>query len=198
MAAGQGAKGPAMLPSEVRRAVSAAESIVSELGLAVDDAVLVSNSNKLTLRLLPCDVLARVAPKTHQDALFEIDLARRLAAWGSPVAHLDPRVGPLVYEQDDFAITLWTYYQVSDRKIQPADYANALGQLHAGMRHIDVVVPSFMDRVDQAQQLVASADHTPALIDADRETLSLALHNLKQVTSKRGRTEQLVHGEPHP
>ena len=45
-----------------RRAVAAARSIASALGLTVDDATVLHDSNKLALRLLPCDVVARVAP----------------------------------------------------------------------------------------------------------------------------------------
>ena len=51
-----------MQASEVPRAVAAAMSIASSLDLTVDDAIVLHNSNKLTLRVLPCDVLARVAP----------------------------------------------------------------------------------------------------------------------------------------
>jgi hypothetical protein len=61
-------------------------SIASSLGLTADEAILLHDSNKLTLRLLPCDVLARVAPAAQQVAQFEIELARRLAESGSPVA----------------------------------------------------------------------------------------------------------------
>ena len=46
---------------EVERAVTVATELGAELGLAVDEAKVVCNSNKLALRLLPCDVFARVA-----------------------------------------------------------------------------------------------------------------------------------------
>ena len=85
-------------------------SIASALGLTVDDAVVLQNSNKLTVRLLPGDVIARVAPIAHQVARFEIEIAQRLAESGSPVAVPDPRTGLRVYERDGFAVTLWTYY----------------------------------------------------------------------------------------
>ena len=98
-----------MQASEVPRAVAAAMSTASSLDLTVDDAILVHDSNKLTLRLLPCDVLARVAPAAHQVAQFEIELAQRLAGSESPVAALEPRVEPRVYERDGFVVTLWTY-----------------------------------------------------------------------------------------
>jgi aminoglycoside phosphotransferase (APT) family kinase protein len=188
-----------MQVSEVPRAVAAARSTASSLGLTVDDAIVLHDSNKLTLRLLPCDVLARVAPVADQVAQFEIELAQRLAESESPVAALEPRVEPRVYERDGFVVTLWTYYDpATPREVAPADYANALGRLHAGMRKLDVPTPHFMDRVEQAQRLVASRDRTPALADADRELLGDTLRSLRRVIAERGAAEQLLHGEPHP
>jgi len=188
-----------MRASDVRRAVAAAMSTASALDLAVDDAIVVHNSNKLTVRLLPCDVLARVAPVAHQVAQFEVELAELLAETESPVAALEPRVEPLVYERDGFVVTLWTYYEpVTPREVSSADYANALHQLHAGMRKLDVTTPHFTDRVAQARQLVASRDHTPALADADRELLSNTLGRLSRAIGDCGAAEQLLHGEPHP
>jgi len=174
-------------------------STVSSLGLTVDDAIVLHDSNKLTLRLLPCDVLARVAHVAHQVAQFEIEIAQRLAESESPVAALDPRVEPRVYERDGFVVTLWTYYEpATPREVSPADYANALERLHAGMRKLDVPTPHFTDRIEQAQQLVASRDRTPALVDADRELLGNTLRSLRRVIGERGGAEQVLHGEPHP
>jgi hypothetical protein len=188
-----------MQASEVSRAVAAAMSIASSLDLTVDDAILLQNSNKLALRLLPCDVMARVAPVAHRGAQFEIGLAVRLAEAGCPVAALEPRVEPRGYERDGFEVSLWTYYEPATRReVPPADYASALGRLHAGMRKLDVPTPHFTDRVEQAQQLVASRDHTPALADADRELLGNTLRSLRRAIGEHGAAEQLLHGEPHP
>ncbi|GAA2611828.1 aminoglycoside phosphotransferase [Streptomyces roseoviolaceus] len=188
-----------MQASEVRRAVAAAMSTASALGLTADDAVVLHDSNKLTLRLLPCDVLARVAPVADQVAQFEVELAQRLADAGCPVAALEPRVEPRVHERDGFVITLWTYYEpVTPRAVSPADYAHALERLHAGMRGLDVPTPHFTERIEQAQRLVANRDRTPALADADRELLGGTLRNLRRVLGERGGAEQLLHGEPHP
>jgi hypothetical protein len=188
-----------MQAAEARRAVGAAMSIASSLELPVDDAIVLNDSNKLTLRLLPCDVLARVAPVAQQVALFEIELAQRLAESGSPVAALEPRVEPRVYERDGFVVTLWTYYEpVTPEVVSSADYVHALERLHAGMRKLDVATPHFTDRVESAQQLVASRDHTPALADADRDLLSNTLRRLRRAIDERRPAEQLLHGEPHP
>ncbi|MDG9701533.1 phosphotransferase enzyme family protein [Streptomyces sp. DH37] len=188
-----------MRAPEVSRAVAAAVSTASSLGLAVDDAIVLHDSNRLTLRLLPCDVLARVAPVANQVARFEVELAQRLAGSGCPVAPLEPRVEPRVHERDGFVVTLWTYFEpVTPREVPPADYARALERLHAGMRGVDVPTPHFTDRVEQAQRLVADRDRTPALADADRELLGDTLRSLRRVVGERGGAEQLLHGEPHP
>jgi thiamine kinase-like enzyme len=187
-----------MQASEVPRAVAAAMSTASSLDLIVDDAIVLHDSNRLTVRLLPCDVVAQVAPVAHQVAQLEVELAQRLAESGCPLAALEPRVEPRVYERDGFVVTLWTYYEpVTSREVSPADYATALERLHAGMRKIDIPTPHFTDRVDSAQQLVASRDRTPALADADRELLGDTLRSLRRVIGERG-GEQLLHGEPHP
>lgn len=188
-----------MKASGVQRAVAAATSIAAALDLTVDDAIVLHNSNRLALRMLPCDVLARVAHVGHEVAQFEVDLARRLAETQSPVAALEPRVEPRVYERDGFAVTLWTYYQpVALQEVSPADYADALARLHAGLREIDIPAPRFTDRVAEAQQLVACRDHTPALADDDRAFLSTTLRCLSKAIVERGAPEQLLHGEPHP
>lgn len=188
-----------MQVSETARAIAAAMSIASSLGLAADNAAVLHDSNKLTVRLLPCDVLARVAPVAHQVAQFEVDLALRLAGSGCPVAALEPRVEPRVYERDGFAVTLWTYYEpAAPREISPAGYARALERLHTGMRETDIPAPHFTDRVGEAQLLLASRDRTPALADADRELLAGTLRSLSRAISDRGAAEQLLHGEPHP
>jgi hypothetical protein len=66
------------------------------------------------------------------------------------------------------------------------------------MRKLDVPAPHFTDRVERAQQLVASRDRTPALAGADRELLGNTLRSLRRVIGERGGAEQLLHGEPHP
>jgi thiamine kinase-like enzyme len=187
-----------MRASEVQRAIAAAMSTASSLDLIVNDTIILHDSNTLTLRLLPCDVLARVAPVAHQVAQFEVELAQRLEESGCPVAALEPRVEPRVYARDGFVVTLWTYYEpVTSREVSPANYAHALERLHAGMRTLDVPAPHFTDRVESAQQLVASRDRTPALADADRELLGDTLRSLRRVIGGQA-GEQLLHGEPHP
>jgi aminoglycoside phosphotransferase (APT) family kinase protein len=188
-----------MQPSEMQRALTAAMATASALGLTADEAIVLHNSNRLAVRLLPCDVLVRVAPTAHQAAQFEVELARRLTETSSPVAALEPRAEPRVFGCDGFVVTLWTYYHpVTPRQVAPADYAAALQRLHAGMRKLDISAPHFTDRVGEALQLVESSSLTPELADADRELLIKTLRSRTQAIRGRGTDEQLLHGEPHP
>ena len=82
--------------------------------------------------------------------------------------------------------------------LPPADYAQALERLHAGLRQLDVSTPQFMDRIAATQRDVASRDVTPELADADRALLANTLRDLSQSIVNRRAPEKLLHGEPHP
>ena len=148
-------------------------------------------------RLLPCDVVARVAFAGFEEFQAELEIGRRLAEVEAPVASLEPRVEPCVYERHGFVVSLWTYYEQARQEVSPADYATALERLHAGMAKVDVTVPHFSDRVAEAQQLVASPDRTPELEDSERKLLSSTLRSQRREISERTSGEQLLHGEPH-
>jgi hypothetical protein len=183
--------------AETQRAVTAAATLSSELGLVVSEARIVCNSNKLGLRLLPCDSFARVAPSGQEVFRFEIEIARRLSEDVSPVASLDTRVEPRVYERDGFAFTLWRRYEQPGIDPAALTYANALERLHAGMAQLDVIAPHFSDRVSEAEQLLSSRDRTPRLEHPDRELLLETLRSCDRAIKERSLAEQLLHGEPH-
>lgn len=183
----------------VERAIAATTELARGANLSVDDAVVVHNSNMLAIRLLPCDVLARVAVVGEEVAAFEIELASQLASTNGPVARLDPRVEPRVYDADGFAVTFWTFYEsVTHDGFTPKDYADALRRLHAALRAVTVPTRHFSDRIDDAERLIANRDDTPALADADRELLRRSLEEARTAIDDREAAEQLLHGEPHP
>lgn len=183
--------------SDVTRAIAAATWVAASLDLPASDAIVVHNSNRLALRLTPCDVLARVAHAGHEAAQLEVELAQRLAEVGCPVGALEPRAGPLVYTRDGFTVTLWIYYEPVTPHVSPAGYARALERLHAGMREADVPSPRFTDRIAEAEEVVANQNLSPELADADRVFLGSRLGSLRRAIDDRGAVEQLLHGEPH-
>ena len=149
----------------VSRAVAAATALAQGEGLPVNDAVVIQNSNKLALRLVPCDVFARVAPwgsKSLHSRSSSLSAGRR----GEPGGSAGPsgRAGGL--RTDGFAVTFWTYYEtLGPHRYSPDDYANALERLHAGMRSVEIVAPHFTERVAEAERLVTNRRETPALPD---------------------------------
>ncbi len=189
-----------METSEVQRGIEAARATAYALGLRADEGVVIHNSNRIAVRLTPCDVLARVAPLAHQaGAEFEVEVGRRLAEVDCPAEKPEPRVEPRVYVRDGFAITLWNYYQaIQPQNIAPAAYAQALERYHACTRQIDLTVPHFTDRIAEAQRLVGDRALTPELDDTGRKLLGNTLRGLRRAIIDRGAPEQLLHGEPHP
>jgi Ser/Thr protein kinase RdoA (MazF antagonist) len=181
--------------------VDAAVSSASALDFRVDDAVVLHDSNRLAVRLLPCDLLARVAPsvrRNHEGAAFEVEMAQQLEEADCPIAVLEPRVEPRVHVRDGFAITYWTYYEpLPAADTTSAEYAGTLERLHTAMRQLDPPAPHFTDRVEEAQSIVRDRSQSPELIDADRELLAHSLRSLRRAVVDRGADEQLLHGEPH-
>jgi len=182
---------------DLARAIDAARATAVSLGLRVDDVTVLHSSNKLALRLEPCGVMARVAPVGQEVAQLEVDLARRLARAGAPVAALEPRVDPRVRVRDGFAVTLWVDYAPTAPVVAPGPYARALERLHAAMRDVDSTVPRFTDRIAEAERVVAVPELSPELPDDERAFLGGRLRWLHDEVSGTGR-EQLLHGEPHP
>ncbi|MET1004784.1 MAG: aminoglycoside phosphotransferase family protein [Propionibacteriaceae bacterium] len=183
---------------DLTRAISAAIAVAVSLDLPTDNATVLHNSNKLALRLTPCDVLARVSQGEQAAAQLEVERAQRLARAGCPVGVVEPSVAPVVYLRDGFAVTLWTYYRPTAPRVPPADYAHALRQLHSGMRTVEMASPRYTDRISEAQQVADDPDLSPELGDADRVLLATTLRELRRTIEGHGAKEQLLHGEPHP
>jgi Phosphotransferase enzyme family len=191
-----------MKASDIPRALEAALATASAAGLGADHASVIHDSVRIAVRVLPSDVLARVAydsgPGGGQAAAeFEVEVARRLAEAGSPVGTLDPRVEPRVHLQDGFSVTFWTYYESARTGIAPPAYALALWRLHATMRLVEMKAPHFTDRVAEARSLLEDPFRTPDLRGPDRRLLSDTLE-ISTSIARRNFGEQLLHGEPHP
>jgi hypothetical protein len=182
----------------VARATAAASSLAEAVNLQVNEAVVIQNSNTLALHLLPCDTFARTALVGQEIAAFEVRVAKSLAAVTAPIASLDPRVEPHVYERDGFAVTFWSYYRSVTDLDSPDEYADALNRLHAAMRSIEIEAPHFTERIAAAERLLTHSHETPALADDDRLLLLDTLHTAGQAIRRHVNVDQLLHGEPHP
>lgn len=187
--------------TQTQLAIAAALASAVSQGLDATDAVVLNDSNRLVLRLMPCDVVARVASLAHHtgSAELEVEVARRLAQTDSPVAGLEPSVDPRLDVRDGFVVSLWKHYATAQpHNLSPTAYSDALRRLHAGLREIDIAAPHLLDRVRETHDFVADRGITPELRDEDRELLKRTLVDLGDAIIGRGVAEQLLHGEPHP
>jgi len=179
--------------------VPTALALLTALDLPADEATVLHASNTLTLRVLPCDVVARIAPHDRAEELaIELERAEALQAVGAPVGPPDPRLAPSVHVRGEHAITLWEHLPVRDRTaLPPTELAAALAALHAGMRALDVPVAPLADRVGHALDLLQDPARTPALAREDRTLLQGTLARLADRAATSG-PQQILHGEPHP
>lgn len=191
-----------MEAAEAERAVAAATAVVAGLGLRVGAAHVLNDSNRLVVRLLPCDVVARVTPPGHfASAAREVELARRLGATTSPIVRLHPAVEPRLHVHDDHEVSLWSHAEPVPSHLAPAAYGEALGRLHAGLRTSDLATaPHVLDRAESTRRDAADRHHvTPDLTDEDRDLLLRTLDATGRAIGEQDVTvvEQLLHGEPH-
>lgn len=187
-----------MQASQIQRAVAAARSTACDLGYQVNDAIVIHNSDRIAVRLTPCDLLVRIAPEAWADDFqFEAEVARRLAATDSPVGVLAPRAEPRVYVRDTFAFTFWTYYEPVG-EIAADEYADALIRIHAGLRQIELAAPHISVRIAGWAEEVDNHEQTPDLPAPHRERLRNTFQRVQNTISQWETTDQLLHGEPHP
>lgn len=133
---------------------------VSSLDLTVNDAIVLNDSNRLVVRLTPCDIVEpRVEPRVLAHDGFKITI------W----AYLEP---------------------VHPAMPPPAEYTRALRRLRAGLQQLAVTTPHVMDRIAATQRDVASRDVTPELADEDRALLANTLRDLSQAIILRRRFDR--------
>lgn len=187
-----------MLPADAARARLAVTAVVRELGLEVHEVHDLNDSNRLTVHLQPCDLVARIEPVERSSAAAELERAAALVAAGAPVGAPDPRVPAEVQVRDGLEITLWVPHPPrTDRRLPPAEYAAVLVALHAAMRIADLSAPPLQDRVEAALCLVRDPSRTPRLTPEDRAFLRGTLERSGALVGGHP-AAQLLHGEPHP
>lgn len=173
-----------------------ATAAARDIGLAVDAVAVLFDSNALTLRLRPADVVARILPVSSVEvAASEVALATAVAAVGAPVAAL---ADATPHVRDGFVVTYWEHLAAVGEPT-PAGVAAALVELHAGLRAVDLPIDPFtVTRVDAALSIVTDPARSPELAPADRSLLESTLTSVTQAVLDRGGPEQPLHGEPHP
>ncbi len=172
--------------------------LLAAQGVVAGDTVVLHDSNKLTLRVLPLDLVARVAHTGREVASLEVEVARRLVGAGAPVAPLPAEVDAGPHLVDGFTVTFWTHLTETPQRAAPREVARAIGELHRELRTIEVTTPHMLDRVAEAEAIVADPLVSPELVERDRQLLAETFADGRRRLAAIGGAEQLLHGEPHP
>lgn len=187
--------------SIVPAAIAASRRVAERHGLSVERTIVLQDSNRLTVRLAPCDVVVRIAPRSRRAAAArEVTVADALAPTGAPVAPLDARFEPHVHDEDDFVLTFWAYCPPDPTATLGAgEYADALASLHDGMRSAGPVtgLGHCLDRVAEALALVDDDANVSPISATERNLVRSTLRDGGSVVAESP-SEQLLHGEPHP
>lgn len=176
-------------------ALLAAVRVATNLGIGVNDPVVLSDSNNLVLWLRPAPIVAKVGSGHHRRLGLELSVARHLAAFGAPIVAPAPGLPCELHREGTIEVTLWTHQPHTKRVPDPNEIAEALRHVHAAMLAYPAPLPSFSEELDSVAEVLADSERSRSLSDIDRATLRRALSDL------RGRLDTSepvpLHGSPH-
>jgi hypothetical protein len=185
-----------------RLAVEAAVAVADALGVVVERAVVLKDSNNTIVHLVPAPLVAKVGTSHFREAQRE-SLERELAV----AAYLAERKAPVIAPARDVApgphcygkltVALWEYAEAAGgAALDPNEVAASLRGVHQALSDFPGALPSFSVELEDARRLLRP-DRSPALTAADRSFLLSVLDELQVALPPLLTTTRPVHGSPH-
>jgi Ser/Thr protein kinase RdoA (MazF antagonist) len=171
--------------------LAAAVAAGRDLGLRVDDPVVLADGASLLVHLRPEPVVARVS--------LVLDRGRGALADGLRFARAAvDRGGPVVvpadddvHERDGVLITFWRHVEHRRAEVQDAPAVGAaLRALHAAVAEAELDLPRF-DRLDEVEAVARGLDHP------DVELMLRAIAVARERLAALDLVEQPLHGDSH-
>ncbi len=187
------------------RAAQAAARLARRLGIGCERPQLLHESQRISIRLYPHDIVARGVGTDDAEALRrlarEVDIARHLAANHAPVVRLDPGVAAGPHIEDGFAFTLWQFVADGaaddDNAAHVAHAAAALRRLHQALAGFDGELSDFWAKPDRCRRLLADERALPGLGAADRAFLRAGFDRLRARVAGPPADAVPIHGDAH-
>jgi hypothetical protein len=152
----------------------AAIEVATQLGLHVDDPVLIQETNNTVVWLRPHPIIAKVGTHDYSAITLnhEYDVASSLTVAGAPIASPWGDVGPVSDPETGYVVTLWCR-QDTETSAEPNEtgVGHSLRLVHDAMTRINVQLPSFRDGIAHAQSVLAKDAPMSALAGGDRDFL---------------------------
>ena len=184
----------------IKAACRAAVAVAEQLGLTVDDPVLVQETNNTVIWLSPEAVIAKVGthPGSGERLVREHAIASELAQRGAPIASPLPGATPVREAETGFVVTLWCRLDHDPSEpVRGQAVGASLRELHDALRVCSVELPSFRVDLERARCALSDERRIAALDPADRAFLRSAFDDLLPTLDDRALTKRALHGEPH-
>lgn len=164
----------------------AAINIADQLGLRVEEPLLIQETNHTVVWLRPSPILAKVG--TRRDSagalIREHHVASALALRGAPVARPVPGTGAMRDGETGLVVTLWSHLDHDpNAKADGAMVCKSLVGLHNALATCDVALPTFRDGLERTRTALFDDLTMAALAPADRTFLRRAFTGLMSYLS---------------
>jgi Ser/Thr protein kinase RdoA (MazF antagonist) len=192
-------------PTTSLRVVEAIAQLARRLGMGCVNPLFLHESQHVSVRLLPYEVVARAmrvsAPEATTRSTLELDIARHLVGNGAPVAGPAADWPGGAHIQDGFVITLWEFVEHvaanGDDPRHVSEAANALRRVHLALSDYRGELPSFWLKLDRCDHLLQNEASTPALAPIDRAFLWSTYGGLPKTVTRIPFEPVPIHGDAH-
>ena len=125
----------------------AAIDVANQLGLILDEPLLIQETNNTVVWLKPSPIIAKVS-RSHGDSaealIREHDVASALAVRGAPIAPPLPGIGVMRDRETGLVVTLWIRLDHDpNAKGDGPIVGQSLIRIHEALDKCDVALPSF-------------------------------------------------------
>ena len=183
----------------MKEAIEAAVAVGQDLGLRVEEPVVLRDLTNVLVHLAPSPVVARV-PLTFTRARGrgwiekELELVAALHTAGMPVACPVRDLAPGPYESDGVFVTLWEYVENDgDAELDAAAAGAALRRVHDALAGADPTGLDHFARLDEIGPLVEQLSFAGGELEAFRRGVDSAW----KVVDRLDVPLQPIHGDAH-
>jgi len=178
----------------------AAIDVANQLGLKLDEPLLIQETNHTVVWLRPYPIIAKVGTRADsaEALIHEHDVASALAVRGAPIAPPLPGTRAMRDRETGLVVTLWTRLD-HDPNAEAGGpiVGQSLRRFHEALEECDVALPSFRDGLERTRTALFDDLRMAALAPVDRDFLRAAFTDLVSRLDARTFPEQRLHGEPH-
>jgi Ser/Thr protein kinase RdoA (MazF antagonist) len=169
------------------------------------EPVVLHESQHVSIRLFPFDIVARVVGTQEGEAAArlerELAVARHLVERSAPVVPPATELAAGPHFHDGYGLTLWRFIDHvvadADNSAHVASAAQALRRMHQALADFPGELPNFRIKIGKCRALLETASALPALPAADRAFLLTAYDRILAAVDALPIDLAPVHGDAH-